>query len=38
MNFKVGFFEEPILFWVVVAMIAAIAPVTIGLAKQRNWI
>jgi magnesium transporter len=38
MNFKVGFFDETILFWVVVAAIAAIAPVTIGLAKRREWI
>ena len=38
MNFKVGLFDEPMLFWVVVAVIVAIAPVTFGLAKQRNWI
>ena len=38
MNFKVGLFDEAVLFWVVVALIAAIAPVTIGLAKQREWI
>ena len=38
MNFKVGLFDEPGLFWVVVAAIVAIAPVTFGLAKQRNWI
>ena len=37
MNFKVGLFDEPMLFWVVVAVIVAIA-VTFGLAKQRNWI
>ena len=38
MNFKVGLFDEPMLFWAVVAVIVAIAPVTIGVAKQRNWI
>jgi magnesium transporter len=38
MNFKVGFFEETLWFWVVVGVIAAIAPVAIGLAKQREWI
>lgn len=38
MNFKVGFFDKPALFWVVVAAIAAIAPVAIGLAKRWDWI
>jgi magnesium transporter len=38
MNFKVGLFDEPMLFWAVVAVIAAIAPVTIGLAKMWRWI
>jgi Mg2+ and Co2+ transporter CorA len=38
MNFKVGFFEQTALFWVVVAAIVAIAPLTLGLAKARGWI
>jgi magnesium transporter len=38
MNFKVGLFDQELLFWVVVAAIAAIAPVTIYLAKRREWI
>jgi magnesium transporter len=38
MNFKVGLFDEPMLFWVVVGLIALIAPVTIGLAKMWRWI
>jgi magnesium transporter len=38
MNFKVGLFEEPVLFWVVLGLIVAIAPVTIGLAKRWDWI
>jgi magnesium transporter len=38
MNFKVGFFDQAVLFWVVLGLIVAIAPVTIGAAKQRKWI
>ena len=38
MNFKVGLFDEPALFWAVVAVIVAIAPVTIGLARLWRWI
>jgi magnesium transporter len=38
MNFKVGFFDQPTLFWAVVAAIVAIAPITIGIAKHRDWI
>jgi magnesium transporter len=38
MNFKVGLFDNPSLFWVVVAMIVAIAPIAIGLAKRWHWI
>jgi Mg2+ and Co2+ transporter CorA len=38
MNFKVGFFEQTALFWLVVAAIVAIAPLTLGLAKARGWI
>ena len=38
MNFKVGFFDNAALFWVVVAVIVAVAPVTIGVAKLRDWI
>jgi magnesium transporter len=38
MNFKVGLFDEALLFWVVIGLIAAIAPITIGLARQRQWI
>jgi Mg2+ and Co2+ transporter CorA len=38
MNFKVGFFANAALFWVVVAVIVAVAPVTIGVAKLRDWI
>ena len=38
MNFKVGLFNNTALFWVSVAVIIAIAPFTIGIAKLRQWI
>ena len=38
MNFQVGLFDNAALFWVVLALIVAIAPLTIGFAKLRDWI
>jgi Mg2+ and Co2+ transporter CorA len=38
MNLKVGLFNNTSLFWVVVAVIVAVAPLTIGIAKLRDWI
>ena len=38
MNFQVGLFDNTALFWVVLALIVAIAPLTIGFAKLRDWI
>ena len=38
MNFKVGLFDNPSLFWVVLGVIVAIGPVAIGLAKRWDWI
>ena len=38
MNFKAGLFESTWLFYVVVAVILAIAAVTISVAKLRDWI
>ena len=38
MNFKVGLFNTTWLFWVVVAAIIAVAPLTFGIAKLRDWI
>ena len=38
MNFKVGFFDETWGFYLVVAAILVIAPVTIAVAKLRDWI
>jgi Mg2+ and Co2+ transporter CorA len=38
MNFKVGLFHNTSLFWVVIAIIIAVAPITLGIAKFRSWI
>jgi magnesium transporter len=38
MNFKVGLFNDTSLFWGVVAVIVAVAPVTVGVAKLKRWI
>ena len=38
MNFKASIFESTWLFYVVVATILAIAPLTFAVAKRRNWI
>jgi magnesium transporter len=38
MNFKVGIFEHPELFWVVLALIVAVAVITVVMAKRRAWI
>jgi magnesium transporter len=38
MNFKLGLFDNEFLFWVVVAVIVAVAPFTIGVARLRRWI
>lgn len=38
MNFQVEFFDNAWLFWVVVAVIATVAPLTVGVAKLRRWI
>ena len=38
MNFQVGVFDHPALFWVVLAVIIAVAPITFGVAKLRRWI
>ncbi len=38
MNFKVGLFDVAWVFYLVVALIVAIAPTTFGVAKLRNWI
>jgi Mg2+ and Co2+ transporter CorA len=38
MNFKVGIFEQPAMFWVVLAVIVAVAPLTVGVARRQGWI
>ena len=38
MNFRVPLFDEPSVFWVVVASIVSLAPITMAVAKIRRWI
>ena len=38
MNFRLGFFDDPNMFWFVIAGMAAIALGTIGLARWRGWL
>jgi magnesium transporter len=38
MNFEVGLFDTPWLFWVILAAIIAVAPLTLSIAKARQWI
>ena len=38
MNFEVGIFDRAAMFWVVLALIVAVAPITLGVAKLRDWI
>ena len=33
MNFKVGIFDRAAMFWVVLALIVAVAPITLGVAS-----
>jgi magnesium transporter len=38
MNFQVGLFDASWVFYAVIIVMAAIAPLTIGVAKHRDWI
>jgi Mg2+ and Co2+ transporter CorA len=38
MNFKVGVFEDSWMFYVVLAVVLALAPLTVAIAKMRDWI
>ena len=38
MNFKVGLFDHPVVFWFVVAGIAAVGVGTLAIAKLRGWL
>jgi len=36
--FEIGRFDMPSVFWVVVAVIVAVAPLVLAIAKRRQWI
>ncbi len=38
MNFKLGFFDDPSNFWVVMASMAALAVTILAIARIRNWL
>ena len=38
MNFKVGVFENPNLFWVVIGAMLAMAAATLAVARWRRWL
>jgi magnesium transporter len=38
MNFKVGLFNTPWVFWIVVAIIVGVAPLTLLVARRRGWL
>ena len=38
MNFRVGFFDEPNMFWVVIGAMAFMALGTLGVARWRGWL
>lgn len=38
MNFQVSIFDHAVLFWVVIAVVVAVAPITFLVAKRRRWI
>jgi magnesium transporter len=38
MNFEIGIFETAAYFWIVIALIVAIAVVTLAIARVREWI
>lgn len=38
MNFKVGLFEQPYLFWAAIGIMLAMAATTIGIARWRRWL
>ncbi|HUG65079.1 MAG TPA: CorA family divalent cation transporter [Gaiellaceae bacterium] len=38
MNFRVGLFEHTMLFWVMIGTMLAVAFVTLGVARMRDWI
>ena len=38
MNFQVGLFENPNVFWIVVASMVLLALSTLTVARRRNWL
>ena len=38
MNFKLGFFDDPSMFWVVLGIMVVIAVVTLGIGRWRRWL
>ena len=38
MNFQIGFFEDPNMFWVVIGAMGALAVGTVVMARWRNWL
>jgi Mg2+ and Co2+ transporter CorA len=38
MNFKVGFFDDPNTFWIVIGAMIAMAAGSIGVARWRGWL
>ena len=38
MNFKVGFFDDPDSFWIVVGVMIVLAITTIVVARWRRWL
>ena len=38
MNFKVGLFDEPNVFWVIIGAMLAMAVATLGIARWRGWL
>jgi magnesium transporter len=38
MNFRIGLFDNPAMFWVVVAVIVGIAPSAVLVARLRSWV
>jgi magnesium transporter len=38
MNFRLGFFDRPWLFWVTLGVMATLATITLIVAKRRKWI
>jgi Mg2+ and Co2+ transporter CorA len=37
MNFKVGFFEQSWMFWVVLVVMVALALATLWVGRRRGW-